>query len=581
MKILHIGDIHLGCKLANISRNDEIKKVFDFLVETIRQRGIEAVLLAGDVFDNGAPSSESQTLYYSFLRNMRMAGCRHVVVIAGNHDKAEFIEAPGGLLEELDIHVLGKVEQDKLEREIVRLGTEEAPAAFVCAVPYLHSSDVRRAVLEGESSENKLQVYKSGVAEHYRKVYEIADKMRAGRAIPIIGMGHLYAHGGSFGNKEGKNVVGALDGVDLNEFGTGFDYMALGHIHRPQCVANNDKWRYAGSVLPMSFQEEMYATQAIILDTEDIEHPQGLEYPDECFHDMKIIKGNKSELESKLNELQDKDIWVKAVYTGEEVLPNWAIDLRLAFKDRKMLIVDTAVQREVREEQSEIQNDEAELCSLSKMQPEGVFLKELYAKGEVTADEQRQELLRLYRIAQAKVLDPSQGVEATALKRKGTFKFLRLYIRNVNSLYGEHLIDFSQFKNGIFLISGPTGAGKTSILDAICLALYGGTPRAGVMSPSKGSPISEGEDVMQAELAFKLGEDEYLACFAHHRTENAANPFGGKSHKLYKNGSEIQCTPTQVPNEIEKLLGMNMQQFTRCVLLAQGSFDAFLKENAA
>ncbi|MBO4513436.1 MAG: exonuclease SbcCD subunit D C-terminal domain-containing protein [Victivallales bacterium] len=581
MKILHIGDIHLGCRLANISRNDEIKKVFDFLVETIRERGIEAVLLAGDVFDNGAPSSESQTLYYRFLLNMRLAGCRHVVVIAGNHDKAEFLEAPSGLLEELDIHVLGMVEQDNLEREVVRLGTDEAPAAFVCAVPYLHSSDVRTAVLEGESSECKSQMYKKGVAEHYRKVFAIADKMRAGRSIPIIGMGHLYAQGGSFGDKEGKNVVGTLEDVELNEFGSDFDYMALGHIHKPQCVAGNDKWRYAGSVLPMSFQEEMYATQAIILDTEDIGHPQGLEYPDECFHGMKIIKGDKSELESQLRDLQDEDIWVKAVYTGEEVLPNWAIDLRLAFKDRKMLIADTAVQREVREATFDGKDEEAELCSLSQMQPEDVFLKELDAKGEVTADEQRQELLRLYRIAQAKILDPSQGVETTTLKRKGTFRFLRLYIKNVNSLYGEHLIDFTQFKDGIFLISGPTGAGKTSILDAICLALYGETPRAKGMSSSNGSPISEGQKDMQADLVFRIGNDEYLASFEHVRKEGAKKQFYPPSHKLYENGLQMACNNSEVPKKIEALLGMKMQQFTRCVLLAQGSFDAFLKAESA
>ncbi len=581
MKILHIGDIHLGCKLANIERNDEIKKVFDFLIETIRKEGIEAVLLAGDVFDNGTPRSDTQTLYYDFLLNMRLSGCRHVVVIAGNHDKAEFLEAPSGLLEKLDIHVLGTVEQDNLEREVVRLGTEDAPAAFVCAVPYLRSSDVRCAVLEGESNESKSLAYINGVKEHYNKVYAIADKMRAGRAIPIIGMGHLYAQGGSFGNKDEKNVVGALEGVDLNEFGTGFDYMALGHIHRPQCVAGNDKWRYAGSVLPMSFQEDMYATQAIILDTADMEHPQGLEYPDVCFHRMKIAKGDKSELERQLEELKDEDIWVKAVYTGEEVLPNWAIDLRLKFKGNKMLIVDTAVQREEREKQSEIPNEETELCSLSQMKPEDVFLKELSAKGEVTSEEQRQELLRLYRLAQAKVLDPNQVVEAASSKRKGTFRFLRLYIKNVNSLYGEHLIDFTQFKNGIFLICGPTGAGKTSILDAICLALYGETPRAGKMTANIGSPISEGQSTMQADLSFSLAGDEYLASFEHSRTKKAARPFEQASHKLYKNGVQMDYKSSEVSSEIEKLFGMNMQQFTRCVLLAQGSFDAFLKENAS
>ncbi|MBR6374325.1 MAG: exonuclease SbcCD subunit D C-terminal domain-containing protein, partial [Victivallales bacterium] len=587
MKILHIGDIHLGCKLANIERNDEIKKVFDFLIETIRLKGIEAVLLAGDVFDNGAPRSDTQALYYRFLLQMQQAGCRQIIVIAGNHDKAEFLEAPSGLLKELNIHVLGTVEQDNLEREVIRLGREEAPAAYVCAVPYLRSSDVRREIQEGESSESKSLAYKNGVKEHYRKVFAIADRMRAGRPIPIIGMGHLHALGGSFGKNDERNVVGALDGVDLKEFGTDFDYMALGHIHRPQCVAGNAKWCYAGSVLPMSFQENMYATQAIILDTEDMEHPQGLEYPEECFHRMQIVKGDMPELERQLDELKDEDVWVKAVYTGEEVLPNWAIDLRLKFKDNKMLILDTDVQRNApmtpsgpgNEGKDDNEGDEPP-SSLSQMTPEQVFLNELDSRGEVTGEEQKQELLRLYRQAQGVVQDPSQRTEAAAQQKRGTFRFLRLYIRNVNSLYGEHLIDFTQFKDGIFLISGPTGAGKTSILDAICLALYGETPRAGDMTASNGSPISEGQNTMQAELKFSIGADEYLASFEHNRTKDAKKQFRQPSHMLYKNGVQMDCKSSEVSKEIEALLGMNMQQFTRCVLLAQGSFDAFLKENA-
>lgn len=121
MKILHIGDIHLGCTLDNQRRHEEFEKVFLFLTEKVKSEQIEAALFAGDVFDNGTPSNDSQNLYYDFLVDLQKAGCRQIIVIAGNHDNANFLEAPQGLLRRMDIHVIGKVDQNDLSQEVVAL----------------------------------------------------------------------------------------------------------------------------------------------------------------------------------------------------------------------------------------------------------------------------------------------------------------------------------------------------------------------------------------------------------------------------------------------------------------------------
>ena len=576
MKILHVGDIHLGCRLENNSRNEEIGKVFDFLLKLVKDRQIEATLLAGDVFDNGHPSVESQDMYYNFLLDLQKAGCRQVVVIAGNHDNPDFLDAPKWLLQRMDIHVVGNVDTEHLEQEVIPLGEKDNPTAIVCAVPQLEHRDVCGLVSEGTEGD-RAQVFALGVSAHYTKVWEIADKLRNGRNIPIIGMGHLYASGSSFRSNDDNNIVGKLESIDMATFADGYDYMALGHIHKPQRVAEHDNWRYAGSILPMKIQENSFVPQVIVLDTDDLSKPEGVEIPDSCIHRMLYIEGDMEEISAKLHDLRAKNeqAWVKAVYTGEEAKPNWAIDLRMELRDSGVKIVETEVKRNTPKP--------PQLPSptpISQMTPLTVF--DDHVKNHCDYPESQQEELRkLFLQAHDAVIDPQTTVEAPKAPVAGFMKFKKLFIKNVNSLYGENTINFEapEFNTEIFLISGPTGAGKSSILDAICLALFGATPRVKSISANHNPIMSQGQNEMQAELTFLLGEDEYRATFSQKRTIKGQKPFGDAQHHLYKNGKEIGRSITSTRAAIERLIGMNLDQFTQCVLLAQGSFAKFLSSD--
>ena len=581
MKILHIGDIHLGCTLENQRRNDEIEKVFEHLADFVRENGIGAALLAGDVFDRGSPSSESQELYYGFLLDLQQAGCRQVIVIAGNHDSARFLDAPRALLKRMNIHVIGSVTPCEPEKEVITLGAAESPDAFVCAVPFLNERDVRQLSPEGESEEDRDAAIARGIEKHYRTVFEIADRKRDGRNIPIIGMGHLYAAGSRFaGGDDVRTPVGTLKSVDLSACAEGYAYMALGHLHRPQSVQGHENWRYAGSILPMELREHGFTPQVVLLESTDPCRPVIHELPGSCFHEMKVIRGDAEELRSRLNELDatGRDIWIKAVCTGPDIRPNWAIDLRQEFRDRKVRILVSETERPSAPGAQESSVPAPDI-SLSSMTPEGVFLRHLDKKGEVTDPVRRETYLNLFRSAMRKVCDPTERRETdTPSVRRGIMKIERLYIRNVNSLYGENRIDFTgpEFHDGIFLISGNTGAGKSSILDAICLALFGATPRASV-SQSRNCIMSEGAGDMQAELTFTLGPSRYRACFQQQRTIRAQMPFAAPQQRLYKDDVQVPGTSRTIREEIVRLIGMDQTQFCRCVLLAQGSFDAFLK----
>lgn len=584
MKILHIGDIHLGSTLDNQRRNEEFKKVFRFLTEKVKAEGIEAALFAGDVFDNGTPSNESQNLYYDFLVDLQEAGCRQIIAIAGNHDNANFLEAPQGLLRRMNIHVIGKADQDHPEEEVIALGPEDDPAVYVCAVPYLRERDVRGLVPESDSLD-KNQVFKRGFIRHYRQVYELADAKRAGRNIPIIAMGHFYAAGSAFaatagtGGREIPEVVGTLDEVDVKELPQGFAYGALGHIHKPQAVPGFENWRYAGSLLKMQLRKNMYAPQVILLDSGDLTDPKGIEIPDDCFHKMKVIEGDMDELRKQLTQLKaaGEPVWVKPVYTGKDVLPNWHAELRLEMRDSGILLVNPEIRRQAAETAA---GPEPSDKTLAELTPKEVFLETLNTDLNLT-EEQKNALLELYLAAESEVIDPARNPEKPAANVSGkTMKFKKLRLKNINSLYGEHVIDFEDkaFSEGIFLISGDTGAGKTSILDAVCLALYGCTPRVKSPTVKQNSIMSEGSREMFAELTFSLGNDVYCAHFSQSRTRpNSANPFRQKEHKLYLVDPDNAEKQKELDLGIPELIGLEMDQFTKCVLLAQGSFDAFLK----
>ena len=258
MKILHTSDWHLGRTLYGRKRYEEFEAFLAWLAETIQQNEIDALLVAGDVFDTSAPSNRAQELYYRFLCRIAASSCRHVVVIAGNHDSPSFLNAPRELLKVLDVHVIGSASEVP-EDEVLALRNElDAPELIVCAVPYLRDRDIRVSEA-GESVEDKERKLIDGIRNHYAVVAALAEQKREelGVDIPIVAMGHLFTAGGQTVDGDGVRelYVGSLAHVTAGIFPACFNYLALGHLHIPQKVSGSETIRYSGSPLPMGFGE--------------------------------------------------------------------------------------------------------------------------------------------------------------------------------------------------------------------------------------------------------------------------------------------------------------------------------------
>jgi exonuclease SbcC len=154
-------------------------------------------------------------------------------------------------------------------------------------------------------------------------------------------------------------------------------------------------------------------------------------------------------------------------------------------------------------------------------------------------------------------------------------KILKLHLKNINSLYGNHKIDFTKFEDGIFLITGVTGSGKTTILDAISLALYGETPRS--RTQNKNVLMTKGADELFSELHFEIAGKIYASKFSITKTKTGS--FKDSHMEISSDGVILESGLRKVQNYIFKLIGLQFNQFIRSVLLAQGSFDSFLKNN--
>jgi len=330
MRILHSSDWHLGARLYGRVRGEEHAAFLRYLLDVMKSECVDVLLLAGDVFDSANPTTASQTLYYEFLAQVAQSGCRHVVVVAGNHDSPSFLAAPQALLLALKVHVVASMSED-IEDELLTLCDAAGnPELLVAAVPYLRDKDLRR-VEAGESTEDKQNKLLSGMKLHYEDLARLGEARRAellvqGHAdIPFVAMGHLFAAGAL--THEGDGVrdlhVGTLLRLGGDAFPSCFDYVALGHLHMPQMVAGLAHVRYSGAPLPMSFAEAEQVKTLMLLDFEGRNLTLS-ELPIPCFMPLLRVEGDLDEILAEIASLRAQGMaaFLELEYTGADLLPD-------------------------------------------------------------------------------------------------------------------------------------------------------------------------------------------------------------------------------------------------------------------
>ena len=394
MRVLHTSDWHIGRTLYGRKRYEEFEAFLTWLAETIQQNAIDALLVAGDVFDTSAPSNRAQELYYRFLCRVSASSCRHVVVVAGNHDSPSFLNAPKELLKALNVHVVGSSTASPEDEVLVLRNDQNTPELIVCAVPYLRDRDIRVAEA-GESVEDKERKLIDGIRSHYAAVAALAEQKREelGADIPIVGTGHLFTAGGQTVDGDGVRelYVGSLAHVTAGIFPACFNYLALGHLHVPQKVNGSETIRYSGSPLPMGFGEakqqksvcqvEFHSTAASV---------QLIDVP--VFQKLERVKGDWDGISSRILELTATDTqgWLEVIYDGTEVIGDLRERLEAAISGTQMEILRIKNNRIIDRVLGQIHEEE----TLDDLNVNDVFERCLAVHD--VPEEQRPELLRAY-----------------------------------------------------------------------------------------------------------------------------------------------------------------------------------------
>lgn len=349
MKILHTSDWHLGRSLYGRQRYDEFEAFLNWLSETIQQNDVHTLLVSGDIFDNSTPSTRAQELYYRFLGKTFRSSCRHIVIIAGNHDSPAFLDAPQQLLKTLDIHVIGHGSHPPEEEILVLHDEYRNPELIVCAVPYLRDRDIRTSDA-GESTDRKEQKLLEGIRTHYASVTALAEQKRQelGGDIPVVAMGHLFTADGQTIDGDGVRelYVGSLAHVTASIFPENLDYVALGHLHVPQTVNHTDTIRYSGSPLPMGFGEAQQQKSVCLVEFQGTSaNVQTIAIP--VFRRLESIRGDLDAITARIRKLasENEAIWLEIIYEGAEVIGNLRERLENATESTLLDIIRVRNQR--------------------------------------------------------------------------------------------------------------------------------------------------------------------------------------------------------------------------------------------
>ena len=346
MKILHTSDWHLGRMLYGRKRHEAFEAFLAWMLDTLQRENIDVLLVAGDIFDTTTPGNRAQAMYYRFLSQVVSSPCRHVVIVAGNHDSPSFLNAPASLLKALDVHVVGQA-QNPADEILVLRDVASQPELIVCAVPYLRDRDIRQ-VEPGESPDDKERKLLEGIRQHYEVVaqHAVAVREQLGVPVPIVATGHLFTAGGQTIDGDGVRelYVGSLAHVTASIFPSCFDYVALGHLHVPQKVGGNELIRYSGSPLPMGFGEarQQKSVCLITFDANANANGPGVQLlPVPVFQALERVRGDWSTIDNRLQELAKtgSPVWLEIIYEGTDLVGDLRDQLDRAVADTSLEIL--------------------------------------------------------------------------------------------------------------------------------------------------------------------------------------------------------------------------------------------------
>lgn len=306
------------------SRQAEHQAFIDWLLRQVAEQQVDALLIAGDVFDTGAPPSYARELYNQLVVALHAAKVS-LLVLGGNHDSVATLGESSALLHCLGATVVPAVADDPARQVLLLNRRDGTPGAIVCAIPFIRPRDVQQSQA-GQSAEDKQLGLQQAIHAHYQTIYQAACARREAlrMPLPIIATGHLTTVGASASESVREIYVGALEAFPTSAFPPA-DYIALGHIHRPQKVGALEHIRYSGSPIALSFDEASQQKQVLLVDVDSLGLMAVTPLPVPCFQPLCTVKGDLDKLAAAISAAAaqgsaDKPVWLDVQVQGDDYL---------------------------------------------------------------------------------------------------------------------------------------------------------------------------------------------------------------------------------------------------------------------
>ncbi|WP_421550842.1 exonuclease subunit SbcD [Kluyvera intermedia] len=389
MRIIHTSDWHLGQNFYSKSRAAEHQAFLQWLLNTAKSEQVDAIIVAGDIFDTGSPPSYARELYNRFVVDLQQTGC-HLVVLAGNHDSVATLNESRDILSFLNTTVIASAGHAPFILNL-RDGT---PGAVFCPVPFLRPRDIITSQAGLSGQEKQRQVLES-ITDYYQQQYQQACELRDDRTLPIIASGHLTIVGASKSDAVRDIYIGTLDAFPAQNFPPA-DYIALGHIHRAQKIGGSEHIRYSGSPISLSFDEtgKSKSKSVNLVNFSDGKLAEVTPLTVPVTQPLAVIKGDFDSISAQLAEWRDAEAepatWIDIEITSDEYLHDIQRKIQTITDD---LPVEVLLVRRSREQRQRIlANQERE--TLSELSVEEVFHRRLAL--ETLEEPQQQRLQTLF-----------------------------------------------------------------------------------------------------------------------------------------------------------------------------------------
>ena len=370
MRIIHTSDWHLGQNFYSKSRAAEHSAFLDWLLTSAQAHEVDAIIVAGDIFDTGSPPSYARELYNRFVVQLQQTGCQ-LVVLAGNHDSVATLNESRDILAFLKTTVVASAGH----APFILPQRDGTPGAIFCPVPFLRPRELVTSQA-GHSGGEKQQLLLNAISDYYQQQYEAACALRGDRPLPIVASGHLTTVGASKSDAVRDIYIGTLEAFPASHFPP-VDYVALGHIHRAQKIGGSDHIRYSGSPIALSFDETGKSKSVNLVTFSDGHLAEVLPLTVPVTQPLAVLKGDFSSISEQLTQWRDAPqepvVWLDIEITSDEYLHDIQRKIQAQTED---LPVEVLLVRRSRAQRERILAGERRE-TLSELQVEEVFERRL------------------------------------------------------------------------------------------------------------------------------------------------------------------------------------------------------------